>query len=114
MKTSRYLILIFSILCSCCSSPQSDNLADDKAALDKTKAAFAAAFARGDVKALVALHHPDIVKYFGGNNVVTGRAQLAEQLTRRSMAVLSSKPAYSLSNHPQLMAGSRQLAAEGQ
>lgn len=81
MKTSRYLILIFSVLCSCCSSPQSDNLLDDKAALEKTKAAFASAFARGDVKALVALHHPDIVKYFGGNNVVTGRGQLAKQLT---------------------------------
>jgi ketosteroid isomerase-like protein len=81
MKTSCYFIFISLILSSCCSSTQSDNLAADKIALEKTKAAFADAFARGDVKALVALHHPDIVKYFGGNNVVTGRAELAKGLT---------------------------------
>jgi len=81
MKTLRYFIFISLISGSCCSAPQSDNLAADKIALEKTKAAFAAAFAHGDVKALVALHHPDIVKYFGGNNVVTGRTQLAQQLT---------------------------------
>ncbi|SEO31246.1 Ketosteroid isomerase homolog [Mucilaginibacter gossypiicola] len=80
MKTSHCLILFFLIFCGCCSR-QNNNLAADKIALEKTKVAFAAAFARGDVKALVALHHPDIVKYFGGNNVVTGRAELAKGLT---------------------------------
>ncbi|MFC0513626.1 hypothetical protein ACFFGT_05420 [Mucilaginibacter angelicae] len=80
MKTLPCLIFIFLICCSCCSR-QSNNLTADKAALEKTKAAIAAAFAGGDVKAIVALHHPDIVKYFGGSNVVTGRAQLADQLT---------------------------------
>lgn len=81
MKTLCYFILISLMFDSCCSSPQSDNLAADKIALEKTKAAFAAAFARSDVKTLVALHHPDIIKYFGGNNVVTGRAELAKGLT---------------------------------
>lgn len=81
MKTSCYLILIIFLFGACCSSPQNNNLAADKAALEKTKAAFADAFAHGDVNALVALHHPDIVKYFGGNNVVTGRAELAKGLT---------------------------------
>lgn len=80
MKTSRCLILFFFIFCGCCTH-QSDNLATDKIALEKTKAAFATAFAHGDVKTLVTLHHPDIVKYFGGNNVVTGRAELAKGLT---------------------------------
>ena len=81
MKTSRCLIFIALIFCGRSSAPQSDNLATDKLALEKTKAAFAAAFAHSDVKAIVALHHPDIVKYFGGSNVVTGRTQLALQLT---------------------------------
>ena len=35
----------------------------------------------GDVPAIVALHHPDVVKYFGGNNVVIGRAALEKGLT---------------------------------
>lgn len=81
MKISCYLILIIFLFGACCSSPLNNNLAADKAALEKTKATFAYAFAHGDVKALVALHHPDIVKYFGGNNVVTGRAELAKGLT---------------------------------
>jgi ketosteroid isomerase-like protein len=81
MKTSGYLIFIILIISGCSTTPQSDDLAADKATLEKTKAAFAAAFARSDVKTLVALHHPDIVKYFGGNNVVTSRAQLAQGLT---------------------------------
>ncbi|WPV00804.1 nuclear transport factor 2 family protein [Mucilaginibacter sp. cycad4] len=81
MKTSRYLIFIALIFCGCSSAPQNDNLAADKIALEKTKAAFVTAFAHSDVKALVALHHPDIVKYFGGSNVVTGRAELAKGLT---------------------------------
>ncbi len=81
MKTSRCLIFIVLTFCGCSSAPQSDNLAADKVALQKTKAAFTTAFAHSDVKAIVALHHPDIVKYFGGSNVVTGRAQLARQLT---------------------------------
>ncbi|WP_413666857.1 DUF4440 domain-containing protein [Mucilaginibacter sp. Mucisp86] len=80
MKTSHCLILFLLIFCGCCSR-QSDNLASDKIALEKTKAAFADAFTRSDVKALVALHHPDIVKYFGDSNVVTGRAELAKGLT---------------------------------
>lgn len=81
MKTSRCPILIALIFCGCSSAPQSDNLAADKLALQKTKAAFTTAFAHSDVKAIVALHHPDIVKYFGGSNVVTGRAELAKGLT---------------------------------
>jgi ketosteroid isomerase-like protein len=80
MKASTCFILILAIF-SGCSRCQNNDLAADKAALQKTKAAFASAFAHSDVKALVALHHPDIVKYFGGSNVITGRAELAKGLT---------------------------------
>jgi ketosteroid isomerase-like protein len=52
------------------------NTAEDRASLLKTTAAIRDAFARGDVKAIVALHDPAIVKYFGGSNVVVGRENL--------------------------------------
>jgi len=61
---------------------KADKITDEKKSLDKATAAIRDAFARGDVAAIVALHSPDIVKYFGGNNVVTGRAALAKGLTQ--------------------------------
>jgi len=53
----------------------------DRKALQRTTAAIRDAFARGDVDAIVALHHPEVIKYFGGTNVVTGREDLRRQLT---------------------------------
>jgi ketosteroid isomerase-like protein len=47
----------------------------------KTTQAIRDAFGRGDVPAIVALHHPDVVKYFGGTNIVDGRASLEKGLT---------------------------------
>jgi ketosteroid isomerase-like protein len=38
------------------------------------------AFRRGDIPAILALHHPDVVKYFGGNRVVKGRVALEKGL----------------------------------
>jgi ketosteroid isomerase-like protein len=57
------------------------NSLTDKQSLDETTAAIRAAFSRGDISAVVALHHPNVVKYFGGDNVVTGRVGLIKQLT---------------------------------
>ncbi len=54
--------------------------AEDKRSLEQTTKAIRDAFERGDVEAIVALHHPDIIKYFGGKNVVTGRAELRKGL----------------------------------
>src|ERR1700742_749321 len=54
--------------------------ADDKKGLERTTQAIRDAFARQDVEAIVALHHPDVIKYFGGKNVVTGRAELRKGL----------------------------------
>jgi ketosteroid isomerase-like protein len=52
----------------------------DRQSLERTTQAIRDAFARGDVAAVVALHRPDIVKYFGGTNVVTGRQELRRGL----------------------------------
>ena len=53
----------------------------DRQSLERTTQAIRDGFARGDVAAVVALHHPDVVKYFGGANVVTGRQELERGLT---------------------------------
>lgn len=54
---------------------------DYQKSFEQTKTAIRDAFASGDVPAIVALHHPNVVKYFGGSNVVTGRAALAKGLS---------------------------------
>jgi ketosteroid isomerase-like protein len=52
----------------------------DRLSLERTTQAIRDGFARGDVAAIVALHRPDVVKYFGGANVVTGRQELQRGL----------------------------------
>jgi len=74
------LLLIVCILGLGCNINQSNTLAKDEIALKKTTAAIREGFARGDVSAILALHHPNVIKYFGGNNVVVGRAALAKGL----------------------------------
>ena len=41
--------------------------------LDKATAAIRNAFAEGNAALVAQLHSPDVIKYFGGTNVVTGR-----------------------------------------
>lgn len=54
----------------------------DRQSLERTTQAIRDAFARGDVAAIVALHCPDVVKYFGGTNVVNGRQELQRGLVQ--------------------------------
>jgi ketosteroid isomerase-like protein len=49
--------------------------------LDKATDAIRAAFAKKDVDLVVQLHSPEIIKYFGGNNVVAGSVALRKSLT---------------------------------
>ena len=72
------LLLLFT--CSVSFAQVDTPTAADKQGLERTTKAIRDAFARGDVDAIVALHHPDIVKYFGGKNVVTGRDELRKGL----------------------------------
>ncbi|HEV2481339.1 MAG TPA: nuclear transport factor 2 family protein [Puia sp.] len=67
-----------------CQSPTTPSLggtAADRESLKRTTAAIRDAFARGDVETILALHHPEVVKYFGGKNVMTGREVMRKQLT---------------------------------
>ena len=54
--------------------------AEQRVTLERTTRAIRDGFGRGDVGAVAELHHPDVVKYFGGANVVKGRAELERGL----------------------------------
>src|SRR6185437_12040592 len=82
MNVFRYLVAAFCLLSSCGSNPQPGVPDDYRKSFDKTIAAFGDAFARGDVKGIMALHHPDVIKYFGGNNVIKGRAAVGAALAK--------------------------------
>ncbi len=65
-----YLISLISI------SAYSQNERDTAAllqSLEKATAAIRSAFQNGDVKLVGQLHSPNVIKYFGGNNVTVGR-----------------------------------------
>jgi len=44
-----------------------------KQSLEKATAVIRNAFEKGDATLVAKLHSPDVIKYFGGNNVVVGR-----------------------------------------
>ncbi len=46
--------------------------------LEKATAAIRTAFEKGDAAMVARLHSPDVIKYFGGNNVITGRAAVEQ------------------------------------
>jgi hypothetical protein len=54
---------------------------DARKSLDKATDAIRDAFAKNDVELIAQLHSPEIIKYFGGNNVIIGRAALKKSLT---------------------------------
>lgn len=80
MKMTKCLIITVLMACGC-STHNPNNEVNDRKSLEKTTRAIRDAFGRGDVPAIVALHHPDVIKYFGGDNVVNGRAALEKGLT---------------------------------
>lgn len=58
----------------------SNGTEEEMKSLQKQLDALHDAFAKGDAALVAKLHHPAIVKYFGGNNVVTGREALQKGL----------------------------------
>lgn len=79
---NRILCLLALLALPLACRAQSAGTAADRDSLSIATKAIRDAFASGDVDRIVALHHPDIVKYFGGSNVVTGRKELREGLVR--------------------------------
>ena len=74
-------ILALSVLPLACGA-QSAGTDADRESLRAAAKAIRDAFASGDVDRIVALHHPDIVKYFGGTKVVNGRDELRKGLVQ--------------------------------
>jgi len=68
------LLLSVAFLTADLNAQTSNGTEEEMKSLNKEIAALGEAFAKGDAAMVARLHHPDVVKYFGGNNVVTGRA----------------------------------------
>lgn len=56
--------------------------AADRQALQQTSIAIRTAFADGDVKAIMAYHHPQVEKSFGPDNRVVGKAAVEDGVAR--------------------------------
>lgn len=64
------IILFFS------TSAYSQDITDTttlRQSLEKATAVIRSAFEKGDAALVAQLHSPDVIKYFGGNNVIVGR-----------------------------------------
>jgi ketosteroid isomerase-like protein len=76
-RICRGLIVLFLALAA---FPMAAGTDHSEASLKHATQVIRDAFARGDVDKIVALHHPGIIKYFGGSNVITGRDELRKSL----------------------------------
>jgi ketosteroid isomerase-like protein len=72
MKTIFQLLIIAFFSTSVHSQDITDSVAL-RQSLDKATAAIRNAFEKGDAALVGQLHRPDVIKYFGGNNVMVGR-----------------------------------------
>ena len=72
MKTIIKLSIIVLFSTNAYSQDVTDTVAL-KQSLERATAAIRDAFQKGDAALVAQLHSPDVIKYFGGNNVVVGR-----------------------------------------
>lgn len=72
MKTLFQLLIIVFFSTDAYSQDITDSIAL-KQSLDKATAAIRSAFEKGDAALVAKLHSPNVIKYFGGNNVLMGR-----------------------------------------
>lgn len=72
MKRICQLVIVLFFSTSAFSQTATDT-ATLKQSLDKATVAIRDAFERGDAAMVARLHSPEVIKYFGGNNVITGR-----------------------------------------
>jgi ketosteroid isomerase-like protein len=72
MKTILHLLIIVFFSTKAYSQDITDTTVL-KQSLEKATAAIRSAFEKGDAVLVSQLHSPNVIKYFGGNNVVIGR-----------------------------------------
>jgi ketosteroid isomerase-like protein len=74
--------LVAAVITAGCSPSQTSvGSTGDREALKKTSDSILAAFARGDVPAILSYHHPDVVKALSFNKYIEGREALRADLT---------------------------------
>ncbi len=83
LNSVKKIVLAIGVLLSMagCMSRNSAGSPEDQESFSKTRDALHEGFAKGDVEAVLDLHHPDVAKYFGGKNIINGREELKKQLT---------------------------------
>jgi ketosteroid isomerase-like protein len=80
-RMPRPLLAFFAaIFLTATAASQSADPKDDKAAIDKTSEAVRAAFARGDIPAILSYHHPDVTKALAYDKYLIGRSALEADL----------------------------------
>ena len=72
MKTVFQLLIIVFFSTNAWSQDITDTTVL-KRSLEKATAAIRSAFENGDAALVAQLHSPNVIKYFGGNNVIIGR-----------------------------------------
>jgi len=72
MKTIFQVLIIAFFSTNACTQELTDSVAL-RQSLDKATAAIRNAFEKGDATLVAQLHSPNVIKYFGGNNVIIGR-----------------------------------------
>lgn len=72
MKTI-FQVLIIAIFSTNAYSQDITDTIVLKQSLEKATAAIRSAFEKGDATLVARLHSPEVIKYFGGNNVIVGR-----------------------------------------
>jgi ketosteroid isomerase-like protein len=83
------VLFLAGILVPCLAQDRSGGTAEDSVAIARTGDAIRAAFASGDVDAIMAYHHPDVVKALSSRGLIVGREALRNYLETsfRSMRV---------------------------
>ena len=72
MKTIFQILIIVFFSSNVYTQAITDSIALTQS-LEKATAAIRSAFEKGDAALVAQLHSPDVIKYFGGNNVIVGR-----------------------------------------
>jgi ketosteroid isomerase-like protein len=79
LQIAQIIAVGIAVGCDAGKNPVGSN--SDREALAKTSAAIRDGFARGDVAAILAYHHPDVVKALSFEKTIKGRDALAADLS---------------------------------
>jgi hypothetical protein len=69
MKIFIGFVIVLLIAVGCCASDNDIGSPNDRESLKKTSEVIRAAFARGDIEAIMACHHPDVAKALSYKNI---------------------------------------------